>query len=275
MEKKILTISSINGVIVGLIILLDFLFFREISGLFSSILLLAVIMFIVPIVVVRYYNNWRIKSLEDYFPQFVRDLAESIKAGMTLPQAVDSISTNDYGNLSSHVKKLNAQLEWGIPFDKAFMNFARGTRSKLISRISSTIIQSHEFGGNLIDILESISKTAIEIERLREERKLYMHSQLITGYVIFFVFLVVVIGLEKYLVPSLTQASVTELTQSVNTQISEEYKTLFRNLTIIQGFFAGLVIGKLSEGSMSAGIKHSLFLIIIGIVIYTLATSIL
>ena len=275
MEKKILTISSINGVIVGLIILLDFLFFREISGLFSSILLLAVIMFIVPIVVVRYYYNWRIKSLEDYFPQFVRDLAESIKAGMTLPQAVDSISTNDYGNLSSHVKKLNAQLEWGIPFDKAFMNFARGTRSKLISRISSTIIQSHEFGGNLIDILESISKTAIEIERLREERKLYMHSQLITGYVIFFVFLVVVIGLEKYLVPSLTQASVTELTQPVTSQVSEEYKTLFRNLTIIQGFFAGLVIGKLSEGSMSAGIKHSLFLIIIGIVIYTLATSIL
>ena len=251
MERRLLSITVINAIIVGLIILFDYLF---------------------PIALIRYYEIWRIKSIEDFFPQFMRDLAESIRSGMTLPQAVESISTNDYGKLSPYVRKLNAQLDWGIPFDEAFLKFARSTKSKLIARISSTIIESHRYGGNLTDIFEAISKTSVEIERLREERKLYMHSQMITGYIIFFVFLVVIIGLEKYLVPSLTQASVKQLTQSTTLEIEEEYKVLFRNLTIIQGLFAGLVIGKLSEGAIAGGIKHSLFLIIIGVLVYSIAT---
>jgi len=272
MERRLLSITVINAIIVGLIILFDYLFLREIPNLFSSILIFAVIVFIVPIALIRYYEIWKIKSIEDFFPQFMRDLAESIRSGMTLPQAVESISTNDYGKLSPYVRKLNAQLDWGIPFDEAFLKFARSTKSKLIARISSTIIVSHRYGGNLTDIFEAISKTSVEIERLREERKLYMHSQMITGYIIFFVFLVVIIGLEKYLVPSLTQASVKQLTQSTTLEIEEEYRVLFRNLTIIQGLFAGLVIGKLSEGAIAGGIKHSLFLIIIGVLVYSIAT---
>jgi len=35
--------------------------------------------------------------------------------------------------------------------------------------------------------------------------------------------------------------------------------------------FAGLVIGKMSEGAIVGGIKHSLFLVILGTVIYSLS----
>ena len=39
---------------------------------------------------------------------------------------------------------------------------------------------------------------------------------------------------------------------------------IFLHLTIVQGFFSGLVAGKMGEGSTSAGLKHSAIMMIIG-----------
>ena len=267
-----MTIMVINGIIVAFIILFDLLFLREIPGLFTSVIIVSLIMFVLPIALVRYYEMVKIKGLEENFPQFIRDLVESIRSGMTLPKAVESISRNDYGNLSQLVKRLDAQLNWGIPFNQAFLKFSRSTKSKLIGRMTLTIIESHRFGGNLTDVFEAISSTALEIERLREERKLYINSQLMTGYVIFFVFLIVIIGLQKFLIPTLSDISEQTLTEEQKEQdLAAEYTSIFRNLIILQGLFAGLVIGKMSEGQVAGGIKHSLFLIIVGVFIFSVS----
>ena len=44
---------------------------------------------------------------------------------------------------------------------------------------------------------------------------------------------------------------------------------LFLALILVQGFFCGLVIGKLSEGSVKAGIKHSMIIIAMAYLITT------
>jgi pilus assembly protein TadC len=271
MEKRLTTIAVANGIIVAIIILIDYLFLRDIPDIFSSIIIIAIIILIAPIALIKYYEVSRIKTLEDQFPQFMLDVVESMRSGMTLPQAVESVSSNDYGGLSPNVKRLNAQLNWGIPFDDAIMKFSRKTKSKLIGRVTSTIIESHRFGGNLTDIFENVSSTAIEIERLREERKMYIGSQLMTGYIVYFVFLIVLIGLQKFLIPSLSEASAEGVVGS-QIEMSAEYNAIFRNLIILQGLFAGFVIGKMAEGAVASGIKHSLFLIIAGILIYTFST---
>jgi len=268
--EKIKTIMIINGIIVAFILLLNFIFLKGVSNLFSSVIIISIVIFFVPIALLRYYEAGKVKKLEDFFPQFMRDLAESIRSGMTLLQAIESVSANDYGPLNLYIKKLNAQLNWGIPFENALLKFSRSTKSKLIGRTVTTIIESHRFGGNLTDIFDSISATSIQVERLRAERALYMNSQLITGYIIFFVFLVVIIGLEKFLVPTISQPMTTgELTTEASPQdITEEYKGVFRNLIMLQGLFAGLVIGKMAEGAIVGGLKHSLIFFLVGLVAY-------
>jgi len=278
--EKIKTIMIINGIIVAFILLLNFLFLKGVSNLFSSVIIISIVIFFVPIAALRYYESWKVRKLEDFFPQFMRDLAESVRSGMTLLQAFESVSANDYGPLNLHIKKLNAQLNWGIPFENVLLKFSRSTKSKLIGRTATTIIESHRFGGNLIDIFDSISTTSIQVEKLRAERALYMNSQLITGYIIFFVFLVVIIGLEKFLVPTISQPMTTgglipqpmtteEITTEASSQnLTEEYKGVFRNLIMLQGLFAGLVIGKMAEGAIAGGIKHSLIFFSVGLVAY-------
>jgi archaellum biogenesis protein FlaJ (TadC family) len=274
MDKRLMTITLMTAVIVALILIVNFIYFRDNTSVFSSVIIVCIIMLVLPITLVRYYEMVKIKATEEHFPQFIRDLVESIRSGMTLPQAVESISKNDYGGLSPLVNRLNAQLNWGIPFDQAFLKFSRSTKSKLIGRTTLTIIESHRFGGNLTDIFAAVSATSLEIERLREERKLYINSQLMTGYVIFFVFLIVIIGLQKFLIPMLTDISTQKSLTGADlgvTDMASQYRSIFRNLIILQGFFAGLVIGKMSEGQIAGGIKHSLFLIIVGIIIYSMS----
>jgi flagellar protein FlaJ len=48
------------------------------------------------------------------------------------------------------------------------------------------------------------------------------------------------------------------------------YDRLFFHALVIQGFFAGIVTGKMGEGKVVAGLKHSVFFIIVAVIAYTL-----
>ena len=56
---------------------------------------------------------------------------------------------------------------------------------------------------------------------------------------------------------------------------TEQLTRPFLWLLVFQGFFVGLVIGKLSEGKLKSGLKHSFILVILAILISTGATAFL
>jgi len=265
-------------VVYAVFALFNYLYLAKVTGYAVTMYLVGAVVIVMPLVVIKYFETRRLKEMEKNFPVFLQDFVESIRGGMTLPQAFKTISINHYGVLTPLVKKMSAQLDWGIPVEIVLLNFSKDTKSKLISRIVSTVMESHKFGGRLVETFEALTGTAIEVERLRAERKLFLNSQIITGYIIFFVFLAVIIGLEKYLVPSLGQVSTQSLTQ-VSTggaaisqaDLQKEYTEIFRNLILMQGLFAGLTVGKMSEGAVVAGIKHSVFMMVAGMFVLLIA----
>mgnify|MGYP001618598388 CR=1 FL=1 len=262
-------------IIYAIFALFTYLYLARATGYAITMYLIGAVVIAMPLIVIKYFETRRMKNMEKNFPVFLQDFVESIRGGMTLPQAFKTISVNQYGMLTPLAKKMSAQLDWGIPVETVLLNFSKDTKSKLISRIVSTVMESHKFGGKLVETFEALTGTAIEIERLRSERRLFLNSQIITGYIIFFVFLAVIIGLEKYLVPSLGQVSAQSLTQvsaggaaisQVNLQ--KEYSEIFRNLILMQGLFAGLTVGKMSEGAVVAGVKHSVFMMVTGMLVF-------
>jgi flagellar protein FlaJ len=273
-EKKILLVFVLNFCFGFLLLSINFIYFKEFPSIFSALSIVSFLLITSPPAFYFYIDYKRRKEIETIFPIFLMDFVEAIRGGLTVPHALKLISSNDYKALSPYVKKMAAQMDWGIPVEVVFQNFVKETKSKIIGRIVSSVIESHRFGGNLADTFEALSNTALDIERLRTERKLYLQSQMITGYIIFFVFLGVMIGLEKFLVPTLTQASMPGMglgqTQISQTGLAEEYKILFRNLILIQGFFAGLIVGKMVEGALIGGIKHSIIMMVVGGVIFSL-----
>lgn len=267
-EKKYIVIAS--WLVGAGLLIFNFLFLRSIeeyTQYFSALNLVASFIAVLPTVVIKYKAYQRRKEIESRFPNFLRDVTEGTQSGMTLPKAIKNVSENEYGPLTPHVKKMAAQIDWGVPFAVVLEKFANRVGSDVLRRTVSTIIETHRSGGNVSEVLEVVGDSIIKIERIKSERKSHVYSQMLTGYTIYFVFLGVMIGLQKFLIPSLTMKGGSQLGMGggMNMQgLAGAYKEIFKNLVIIQGFFSGIAIGKMSEGSVLAGLQHVVVLVAIG-----------
>lgn len=205
------------------------------------------------------YNDYRrIKNVETLFPRYLSDISENISTGMTLPQAMKATTRNDYQKLTPYIKELYAKINWGVPLEKVLDDFARRTGSRTMKRNVQTIIEAHRSGGTIDTILKSVAQSLQELERIKRERSSSIYAQMINGYLIYVVFLGVMIGLATILVPAFTRFG------GASADLQAAFIEIFRSLTVIQGFFAGIAIGKMAEGTIVAGIKHAMALVIFG-----------
>ena len=95
---------------------------------------------------------------------------------------------------------------------------------------------------------------------LEKERKTQTRPYIAIIYVALFVFLFTIVLLFKTFFTSIEG---TPLLMTSTTSLTDLERTFF-HMTIVQSFFGGLVAGKMGEGSISAGFKHSLAMMILG-----------
>lgn len=226
-----------------------------------------IILVFLPIGYVKYQQFRRRKMMEEDFPAFLRDIVEGTRAGMSLPQAVQNTESGSYGPLDEHIQKMSAQIEWGVPFDEVLKTFGEETGSPTIKRSTDTVIQAYQSGGNIQEVLESVGDNIRSIRRLKEERQSQLYGEMITGYIVYFIFIGILVALTTYLLPNLAAASESLGGGEMNIlggmggggSLQENialYEQWFTRLVYIQAIFSGLIIGKLSEGQFKAGFKH-------------------
>lgn len=244
--------------------------------MFIVINLFSLLLMAAPIMYVKYKQYTARKKMEEKFPEFLRDVVEGTRAGMSLPQAIQNTETGNYGPLDEKIEKMNAQLDWGVPFEDVLQNFAKETHSDVVRRSVDTIIQAYNSGGNIQDVLESVGDNIRTIKQLKEERESQLYGEMVTGYIVFFIFIGILIALTNYLLPNLADAqqslggsgSFAVLGGSSGGASLEQnislYNSWFSRLVYFQAVFSGLIIGKLAEGELKAGFKHMAVLFAVG-----------
>ncbi len=243
--------------------------------------LLGIIIIIGPILAIRYTSFKERQELEDRFPDFLRDIVEGTRSGMSIPQAIQNAEENDYGALSKYVGAISAKIEWGIPLENVLHDFAERTKSHIIRLDINAILQSYEAGGNVSDVLQTVGANLKQVKELHRKRESELYGQVVTGYIVYFIFLAIMVALIQYLVPALTFSgnipslgtNIGILSQAGSSSVGSTVdllRPLFRNLVIIQSVFSGLVIGKLSEGELRAGAKHVGILLAAGYIVSVL-----
>ena len=146
------------------------------------------------------------------------------------------------------------------------LEFAKKTKSKTMKRNVQTISEAYHSGGTVGTILSSVAQSLQELERIKKERSASIYAQMVNGYLIYVIFLGVMIGLSSILVPAFVRFG------GGQENLQGAFTEIFRSLTVIQGFFAGIAIGKMAEGTIVAGLKHAVVLVIFGytaLVIFT------
>ena len=216
---------------------------------------------------------------EQMFLDFSRDLVESVKSGTPINKSIINSKNKPYGALSIHIQKLANQILLGIPLRDALQTFSKDVQNKIVSRAITLIGQAEKAGGDIGKILESVASAVSMSDKLNKERKSAASTLVIQGYVIFFIFIVIILVMQFKILPLLSSFSTTGagglgglLGRNIRTSTvieASELSNAFLLMLLVQGFFSGLTIGKLSEGNIKAGIKHSFILMIISFLIST------
>lgn len=280
-------------------VLIAFMAFPGNTGMLGIAIFFAIISSFTPYTGYRYYHNKKIRSLEDQFPEFLRDMLYEIKRGMTIPQAIDEVSKNDYGRLTDEIRKMRNQISLGMPFDEVIMQFGRRMGdSKLIRRSLEIVAKSERFGGDSVSAIETVVSDIAKLKRMERERSSKIHEYTTLTYLSYTVFTGITVVLYKVLmmissssvspggslcIPLKSKLGHEKIICSLFVGISDffrlgsgipgYYKSLFMSVILIMGVFFGLTIGQVSENSPAKGLKHSVILTGVGIAIFLLCVN--
>lgn len=270
------------GIIAAVVIIaFDLIFFNDDQTMLLFIIGLAIGALALPFVVGMSLENRKEQKINEMFLEFSRNLAESVAIGTPISKGIINMREKNYGVLSPHIQKMANQIELGIPVEKAMLTFANDVGSPVVKRATALIRQAERAGGEIDFILDSTAKSISSIERLKKERKSAIYNLVVQMYVIFFIFIGIILVMEFKIIPLTSGISgISGFTQGdLGGDLSsagagagltaEEFTKPFLYLLLTQGLFAGLVIGKLTEGSLKKGIKHSFILMITAFLVST------
>lgn len=256
-EKKIAWIVS--GALGVTICLTAALLLRD-SPLLDEYFLLAVVITVFPPAVLDYADyRWK-RSVDKHLPDLFRSIVQAQKTGMTLPQAVEEAAKRNYGGMTKELQKMVAQMSWGVPFEEALQSLGKRVDTELMRQTIPLILEAQRSGGKVERVFEPLEQFVQTTLTFDSERKTQTRPYLAIIYVAFFVFLFTIVMLFKSF---FVDAADFELTQFELMKPSEA-RSLFFHMSAIQAFFGGLVAGKMGEGTVGGGLKHSVILLACG-----------
>lgn len=221
-----------------------------------------------------YYNlkTRRIKNIEGRLPDFLRDVAEAGRFGMTLSESIIVASSGRYGPLTKEIKKMAAQIEWGVPVNDALESFKERIKTPLVERMITIIIKANESGGNVADVLNMVSHAALEAQMVEKERVIEMQTYVFVMFIAYGVFLATILILAASFFPEMYKAgsAMAGVSSAVGGPVTVQYQLipqvefLFVAATLINGVGDGILAGVLSQGKYEAGFFLAFILLIAG-----------
>jgi len=238
-----------------------------ISTIIDDFIVLAILVAIIPVAILDFREQRRVKNLENALPNFFRDLAGMNDSGMTLPNAVHIVASAEYSTLTPHIRKLDADMSWGAGFVEAMYRFGKNLGTPLADRSVDLIAKASKAGGDISEVLRAAAKDTFEVVNLAQERTNNMIIYVIIVLVSFAVYLFVIAILVSTFLTTMATAGASASASGAQGFMGQIdlflYKRLFTHAALLQGFFSGLVAGQMGEGRLIAGLKYSAIMVII------------
>ena len=213
----------------------------------------------------------RKREIDRNLPYLLREISDAQKIGMSLPRAITEAAKREYGPLTLELKKFAAKISWGVPFPKAMETFMRRMDTPLARQASILILEAERSGGTLERIFESAEKFVQEILNIQSEREGQMRPYLYIVYIAFFIFIAVIVILYQAFFLPFSQEGINVGIGSLSGKITiplGPLTALFLWFVIVEGFFSGLVAGKMSSGTVKHGLIHSSIMMLVGYIIF-------
>jgi pilus assembly protein TadC len=221
-----------------------------------------------------------IKIIEKYWPEALKLIADTMKAGSSFDYALREVASADFGPLSFEINEVIRRMEMGDTMHVALNHLSIQVNSKIIKRTVTLIQESLRTGAQLAEVLEEIANDTKYLFRIKKERQTKTMLQTIFIVAAGSIVAPFIFGLTRVITEFLTTvatdagiASAEALVLAIKSQ-----NTIFILLDVylvIEIFAASAMISMMREGSLSGVYILFPILISVGYVVYFLSQFVL
>ncbi|MBN2603545.1 MAG: type II secretion system F family protein [Candidatus Thermoplasmatota archaeon] len=231
--------------------------YNVVDGIF-----IAVILMIGPIGVYKYFEIEKKKQIQERLPEFLTEVGDSLSTGMTIFDAIKAAERGHYGELKPEIKKMETKLSWNVSIKDVFTDFAAKMKSAIIHRIVITINRGVMMGGSTPKIFKAAAKEVSQVNQLESQRKKSMSIYTIVILLCFFVFLAIILILNRTIFTSFIDIQANQLQQFNNilqtgSVDTTRLKYSLYSFVFVQSIGAGLLAGFMMDGRLSSGVRYS------------------
>jgi flagellar protein FlaJ len=264
---KVFGICSAIGVVL-LLLLTSFFgyveipFFSQLQKMIDLPVAIAISLFVAtaPAAVVHQKISSKRNSLEQGINSFLRDLTEVRKTGLSPEKCIESLSNREYGEFSKELRKISAEISWGVPLRKVIMDFVNRTKSWISQLVMFLLVETIDVGGGTIAMMESLSRFNNLTQEVEKEKKMAVRPYILMPY-----FAAILLVATTTMMIGFTSGTL-GVAETAQTRDLGPMITIFVTSAIFHSYLIGIVAGKISEESIAAGFKHAAILVIIAII---------
>jgi tight adherence protein B len=134
-----------------------------------SFLIGAVVGFFIPPFYVRRQQGKRLSRFNDQLSDMLNLMVNGLRAGYSIMQAMEAVSKELPAPISDEFRRVIQEMQLGVPMETALDNLYRRIPSDDLDFVITAINVQREVGGNLSEILDTISFTIRERVRIKGE----------------------------------------------------------------------------------------------------------
>lgn len=142
---------------------------RLITGNFAVTALAVLLSVALPMLLLRVRASMRTHAFEDQLPDILDLIAGSLRSGWGMQQSIDLVVTETGEPARSEFKRTQSEVRLGLPLEEALARMADRVGSEDLRWTVSAIAIQREVGGNLAEVLNTVSHTIRERAELRRQ----------------------------------------------------------------------------------------------------------
>jgi flagellar protein FlaJ len=232
----------------------------------DHIIVIAAIVAIVPYAIDITLEKRRTRRKEELYTEFLFKLSELMRGGLDPIKSVVELSKTDLGILTPHVRLAATAMSYGKSFEEAMKAMTTTLKSELITRYTLLVVQASYSGGSTSDLILKASEDMRSIIGIEREKEGSLSQYTFIFYFAQGIVFFIALTLTTSLLPFLQDLGATSFLGKGNQLEDLDFTVGFFHLIMVNAFFGGLIIGKISEGEARFGLKHSAILMAAGYV---------
>jgi flagellar protein FlaJ len=200
-----------------------------------------------------------VKATADY----LREMSEIRKTGLSPEKCIVQLSTKDFRNLTPIVSKAGTAVSLGLSLEEALRRVLRGVREWFVIAIFRFLTDSIVVGGGAPDIIDALARFTQSLSEIEEELRRRLKAYVVLPY-----FGAIMLASSPIIIVNMLITAAGAPAEAVAPLIG-----VLGVGSMINSFIMGLIAGKSSEMSIAAGFKHAALMTLVtaATILFTLA----